>query len=820
MNRTSPLLAVALLSGLLSACQSSQEAAGAGGDGGSGGGGSGGDGGDACAPAATQALLAEAQPIRRYGPDRLRPERIAGAFPEESPEPVEGARSFLRRFGPDVGLSADGTELEVGAVKRGLAGTYVRFRQRHLGLPVFDREVVVQVAAEERGSEIRQVRFGHAVMPKGLATRPAIAGTAAAAIARDAVGATEVDDPVLGFLVRDEEHLLVYRVLAGRADPAGSWEVFVDASAGTVAEVRDLLRHVDGTGLVFDPNPVASTGDSSLRDNYGAATAALDAARVRVALPRLDGSGYLRGDWVDARGPSGGRVQSPDLVFDFDRGQPGFEQTMAYFHLDRAQARLQALGFTDVNNRPIVVNTNGASDDNSWYDPRTKEITTGTGGVDDAEDADVLVHEYGHAIQADQVGYLGSGDTGSLGEGFGDYLAASIADTFSPQVIDPACLGEWNATAYTSGDPPCLRRLDGTKHYPEGLRGEVHVDGEIWSAVLWELRGLLGADVMDRLVVESHFAYSPWEKFTGAAEALLEADRALHGGRNLDVLVPVLVDRGLLRTPAPPALFPNVLETREVVVENPRVGKVYRDRLDHRQEIRVPGAAGLRLHFAEIDTERHESCVNRACDNIYLTDDAGYLFEILNGQYTDRTSVVIPGEAVHVRLVSDMGYGAYGYRIDRVEVMGYRTCGNGLRDGAEACDGGDLGGATCETLGFVEGSLACGDDCRLDTSLCLAAPGCGDGVIGEGEECDGPALGGSTCGQLGLGAGRLACNDACRLDTSACSTCGNGIREGAEACDGEDVAGLTCAGLGLGAGAVTCSPACTLDTSTCLPAEC
>ena len=41
--------------------------------------------------------------------------------------------------------------------------------------------------------------------------------------------------------------------------------------------------------------------------------------------------------------------------------------------------------------------------------------------------------------------------------------------------------------------PPCLRRLDGTKHYPEAIVGEVHDDGEIWSAALWQIRGAIGA---------------------------------------------------------------------------------------------------------------------------------------------------------------------------------------------------------------------------------------------------------------------------------------------------------------------------------------
>ena len=49
------------------------------------------------------------------------------------------------------------------------------------------------------------------------------------------------------------------------------------------------------------------------------------------------------------------------------------------------------------------------------------------------------------------------------------------------------------------------------------------------------------------------------------------------------------------------------------------------------------------------------------------------------------------------------------------------ACGDGVRDGNEACDGADVGGATCasETDQFVRGgTVACTPDCKLDTSDC------------------------------------------------------------------------------------------------------
>ena len=50
--------------------------------------------------------------------------------------------------------------------------------------------------------------------------------------------------------------------------------------------------------------------------------------------------------------------------------------------------------------------------DNSFYSPATRKIKYGSGGVDDAEDADVILHEYGHSIQDDQVPGFGGRQSG------------------------------------------------------------------------------------------------------------------------------------------------------------------------------------------------------------------------------------------------------------------------------------------------------------------------------------------------------------------------------------------------------------------------
>ena len=51
------------------------------------------------------------------------------------------------------------------------------------------------------------------------------------------------------------------------------------------------------------------------------------------------------------------------------------------------------------------------------------------------------------------------------------------------------------------------------------------------------------------------------------------------------------------------------------------------------------------------------------------------------------------------------------------------VCGDGVIDleANEACDGAELGDATCEAMGFTGGTLSCKDDCTLDTAMCETA---------------------------------------------------------------------------------------------------
>jgi Fungalysin metallopeptidase (M36)/Fungalysin/Thermolysin Propeptide Motif len=435
-----------------------------------------------------------------------------------------------------------------------LGTTFTRYEQHIAGVPVLGSEVVVTNAPGTRADAVRGRgrRDLRAPLPATVSRADAIAA------ARRATGAANLRAPARAaraILPQGDRGRLVWRVLLASGSPFASYEALVDARTRHVLRVRNRLLNDTGSASIFVPNPLVTQGArTGLADNADADSALLTSLRTPVTLHRLDtGTTCLRGRWVIAHLKSGD-VCAPGADFTaVTRSADRFEAVMAYFHIDAVREYLQSLGMAGTLDHPTTVTADALAADNSFFDPFTREISLGLGGVDDGEDADVIVHEYGHAFQAAQIPDFPEGDQGgAMGEGWGDYLQAAYDAQRAPSATFNPCFAEWDTLG--SGDPaaiPCLRRTDTTLTAAQvgpgtACNAEVHCAGEAWSGALWQLRGLIGGTTMDRLVLQSHFLLTAQADFNDGAYALVKADRAIYGGVHEQTLRDVLVARGLL----------------------------------------------------------------------------------------------------------------------------------------------------------------------------------------------------------------------------------------------------------------------------------
>jgi hypothetical protein len=329
--------------------------------------------------------------------------------------------------------------------------------------------------------------------------------------------------------------------------------VLLGAAAAIVAGIaagKNPSGSSTGTGRVFLPNPVADLQNESLTDQKDADYAALQPAYHTVTLTDLDGSGSLTGRWAHVVSETGVPARSSTNTFLYNRHDDRFEQVMAYYWITEAQKYIQSLGFgpgtyPPVNLKSQRVRINQYGQDNSFAtDHPRDELRFGKGGVDDAEDAEVILHEYGHAIHEGSGFVFATEEAGAISEGFGDYWAADVSQIVAP-TPDPACVADWDSTSYTSGVPHCLRRVDTNRHYPEDLNGEVHHDGTIWSRALWDIHNALGNVTADTIILQGQIDF-PGTSMKDLATRLVTTAQQLYGNAAAAKVTTAFQNRGIL----------------------------------------------------------------------------------------------------------------------------------------------------------------------------------------------------------------------------------------------------------------------------------
>jgi len=304
----------------------------------------------------------------------------------------------------------------------------------------------------------------------------------------------------------------------------------------------DRALYVDGSGYVFDPDPLgaahATYGSPGYTDGADATTAELDAARAtRTLLDLTDiggGTIKLQGPYaeiVDAESPFKGLFTQVGSSFNFNRAQDGFEAVNTYFHIDQIMRHVNlTLGvpvtpYQYTTGRVRFDPSGLGGTDNSHYVFSTGLLAFGEGGVDDAEDADVVIHELGHGLH-DWLTAGGISQVDGLSEGLGDYVAQSYSRSLAQWASNEApyhWVFSWDGhNEFWPG-----RTTNSGALYPGGLVGQVHADGQIWSSSLMKIWNDIGRNKTDAAVFEGIAMTNSGSSQNDAAQAVLQAAVAL-----------------------------------------------------------------------------------------------------------------------------------------------------------------------------------------------------------------------------------------------------------------------------------------------------
>ncbi len=428
--------------------------------------------------------------------------------------------------------------LVVSAQHEGPSGNTVRFQQKVNGVSVYKSEIVVHISPRNKVTYVTNTFDASA---QNMNTTASLSPAQAMSLAKNEInlsGNAHFESNELTLFTRGDENVLVYKIVLEADHPNGSWEVMVNAENGNIIRAVDqACNHnehgdheqndsgsflppmpppvpVDGIGNVFNPDPlsvVQAPYAAPYNDNNDATNASMDATMSSVTLLDINFTGTeyeLIGPYAeitDFESPFNGLFSQATSDFSFTRDNDAFEAVNCYYHIDQnlryinETLTIPCMPFQYSGGAQFDPSgLNGA--DNSHYLGGSGRVSFGEGGVDDAEDADVVLHELGHGIH-DWLTNGNLSQVDGLSEGCGDYWAMSYSRSLNQwTTADPAYhwMFSWDGhNQFWNGRITNYGAL-----YPGGLTGSIHTNGQIWATVLMRIYDQIGRTNVDAAFLE------------------------------------------------------------------------------------------------------------------------------------------------------------------------------------------------------------------------------------------------------------------------------------------------------------------------------
>lgn len=316
-----------------------------------------------------------------------------------------------------------------------------------------------------------------------------------------------------------------------------------------------LYKRADSvvTAFIFNPDPLSTAeklygAEGGLfKNNNGADNPLLNAQRkpVPVTLKFENGTFYAANDFVEIK-----NLESPNVlpfenttgVFDYNRSQAAFQDLMCLYHIEKINKYYQSLGFEPFIKTPLPVDAHAYQGvDMSRFEVvnGVPSLFFGTGGVHDAEDADVIIHEYFHA-----VGYAIAPNTTSGNERLA--VEEANCDFMATQHSKEASSFNWRWVFNWDGHNEFWdgRNTDNTKRYPTNVSSDFYSSSEIWSGFLNDLSLDIGRDNVTKLLLNSMYFYTNNISMQTACDLLFISDSILFNYANNEAMKNRAIQRG------------------------------------------------------------------------------------------------------------------------------------------------------------------------------------------------------------------------------------------------------------------------------------
>jgi hypothetical protein len=316
---------------------------------------------------------------------------------------------------------------------------------------------------------------------------------------------------------------------------------------GTLLLERDLTVHFSDTTVpvrVFSPDPLTPynlTYGGIYKDLNDANGTVLDSLSIidTLTVEKIADTTFLRNEYIEIVDFDAPYILPSTSPQDWTGGRtaPEFEQVMCVYHVSALSRYLNTLGYGAIMTYTIQADAQALNgQDNSMfnYGYSPPRLYFGEGGVDDAEDADVIIHEFGHALSHGAAPGTNLGmQRRSFDEAFGDYLAERYGRRLgvsSMRVFDWDGNNEfWNGRSVS---------YDGVKNYNQLVFNSIYQHTDIMSSAMLEFSANpnVGGSVADKIILEGVHSIMPNQTLRQIAINFLWADSLLYNGSHYNAL--------------------------------------------------------------------------------------------------------------------------------------------------------------------------------------------------------------------------------------------------------------------------------------------